>query len=94
MFLSNRQTLPILIEGILPSLDNLHIVIWCNRKYSATSLVVIISAKMDSPGFPSNIESAGPWKKLDTQGSLHFEFHELPRTFNSNVIVGFLLTGH
>ena len=47
--LSNRQTPPIRIEGILPSLDNLHIVISCNFKYLAVSLVVIICAKIDSP---------------------------------------------
>jgi hypothetical protein len=47
--LSYRQTLPIRIEGIFPSLDNLHIVIWCNFKYLANSLVVIICAKIDSP---------------------------------------------
>jgi hypothetical protein len=48
--LSNRQTLPIRIDGILPSLDNLHMVIWSNLKYSANSLVVMISAKIESPG--------------------------------------------
>jgi len=47
--LSNRQTLPIRIEGILPSLDSLHIVIECNFKYFDISLVVIILAKINSP---------------------------------------------
>lgn len=47
--LSNRQTLPIRIDGILPSLDNFHMVIWCNLKYTANSLVVMICAKMNSP---------------------------------------------
>ena len=56
--LSNRQTLPIRTAGILPSLDNLHIVIWCNCKYLAISFVVIISAKINSP-VSSSLEKPG-----------------------------------
>ena len=41
--LSNRQTLPMRIAGILPSPAYLHMVISCSFKYLASSLVVIIS---------------------------------------------------
>jgi hypothetical protein len=41
--LSNLQTLPTRIAGISPSAAYLQIVIGCNLKYSAISLVVIIS---------------------------------------------------
>ena len=40
--LSNRQTLPIRIAGIFPSAAYLHMVISCNFRYFAISLVVII----------------------------------------------------
>ena len=58
--LSNRQTPPIRIEGILPSLHNLPIVISCNFKYFAVSLVVIICAKIDPPVGSSPFEKCGP----------------------------------
>jgi hypothetical protein len=54
--LSNRQTPPIRIAGIFPSLHNLHIVISCNLKYCAISLVVIICAKIDPPVWSSPFE--------------------------------------
>jgi hypothetical protein len=58
--LSNRQTLPIRTEGIFPSLHNLHIVIWCNLKYVAISLVVIICANIDSPVWSLTLEKVLP----------------------------------
>jgi hypothetical protein len=57
--LSNRQTFPIRIAGIFPSLHNLHIVISCNLKYFAVSLVVIICAKIDPPVGFSPFEKFG-----------------------------------
>ena len=61
--LSNRQTPPIRIEGIFPSLDNLHIVIACNFKQFAISLVVIICAKIDSPVLSLAFGKFRPWQE-------------------------------
>jgi hypothetical protein len=47
------------MEGIFPSLHNLHIVISCNFKYFAVSLVVIICAKIDPPVGSSPFETCG-----------------------------------
>jgi len=49
--LSNRQTLPIRIAGIFPSAAYLHMVISCNFRYFAISLVVIIFGMMHSSIF-------------------------------------------